>query len=51
VWLVDLTLDRVEVYRAAEGPRYRERLVLERGQRLRPGAFPELTLTVEDLIG
>jgi Uma2 family endonuclease len=51
VWLVDLTLDRVEVYRAPDRGRYRERSVITRGQRLTPGAFPELTLTVEDLIG
>ncbi|MGH7390044.1 MAG: Uma2 family endonuclease [Candidatus Rokuibacteriota bacterium] len=51
VWLMDLTQDRVAVYRAVRGARYRERSVVEHGQRLAPGAFPELTLTVEDLIG
>jgi Uma2 family endonuclease len=51
VWLVDLTTDRVEVYRYAEGARYRERTVIERGCVIAPAAFPDLTVTLADLIG
>ncbi len=32
-------------------PGGRERSVISRGQRLAPGAFPDLALTVGDLIG
>lgn len=51
VWLIDLGAERVEVYRepAAEG--YREVRVLARGQGIRPQAFPDLTLSVDDLLG
>jgi Uma2 family endonuclease len=51
VWLVDLTTDQVERYLIPEGDRYRDITVVERRQRLTPLAFPEVTVTVEDLIG
>jgi Uma2 family endonuclease len=51
VWLVDLTTDRVERYHAPHGDRYRDATVAARGQRLTPLAFPDVTVTVEDLIG
>jgi len=51
VWLVDLTTDRVEVYHAGQGSRYGDATVAERGQRLTPLAFSDVTVAVEDLIG
>jgi Uma2 family endonuclease len=51
VWLVDLTTDRVERYLVPEGDRYRDITVVERGQRLTPLAFPDATVTVDDLVG
>jgi Uma2 family endonuclease len=50
-WILDLTADRVEVYRAPTAKGYRQVATFARGQRLTPEAFPDLTLTVEDLLG
>lgn len=51
VWLVDLSTERVEVYREPAAQGYREIRALVRGQGLGPQAFPDLTLSVEDLLG
>ena len=51
VWLVDLTTDRVEVYHTPQGNRYGDATVIERGQRLAPLAFSDVTVAVEDLVG
>jgi Uma2 family endonuclease len=51
VWLVDLTTDRVEVHREPADEGYRQMLALARGQPLRPVAFPDLALTVDDFLG
>lgn len=50
-WLLDLTAHRVEVYRQPTPDGYREALTLHRGLPLAPGAFPDLVLTVDDLLG
>src|SRR3989442_8827547 len=50
-WLLDLTADRVEVYRAPTADGYQQLVRLERGQWVAPGAFADLTVTVEDLLG
>ena len=50
-WLLDLTADRVEVYRAPAADGYQQVVRFERGQRLTPEAFPDLMVTVEDLLG
>jgi Uma2 family endonuclease len=50
-WLLDLTADRVEVYRAPVADRYQHVVRLERGQRVAPLAFADLIVTVEDLLG
>src|SRR5262245_40846179 len=42
VWLLDLTTERVEVFRAASGGRYGDVMRLERGATLAPLAFPDL---------
>src|SRR5207247_268717 len=49
VWLVDLINDRVEVYHTPQGNRYGDATVIERGQRLAPLAFSDVTVAVEDL--
>jgi Uma2 family endonuclease len=50
-WLLDLTADRVEVYRAPTADGYQQVVRFERGQRLTPEAFPDLMVTVENLLG
>ena len=50
-WLLDLTTDRVEVFRQPTPAGYRESQTLERNERLAPRAFPDLSLTVDDLLG
>jgi Uma2 family endonuclease len=50
-WILDLTADRVEVYRAPTADRYQQVVQFERGQRLSPEAFPDLTIHVADLLG
>ena len=50
-WLLDLTTDRIEVFRQSTLARYREAETLERNERLAPQAFPDLSLTVADLLG
>jgi Uma2 family endonuclease len=50
-WLLDLTADRVEVYRAPTLRGYQDVVRLERGQEVAPLAFADLILTVEDLLG
>jgi Uma2 family endonuclease len=51
VWLLDLTTDRVDVFRQPTIDGYRQTVTLERSDRLTPEAFPDLLLTVADLIG
>jgi Uma2 family endonuclease len=50
-WLLDLTADRVEIYRAPVADGYQHVVRLERGQRVAPLAFADLIVTVEDLLG
>jgi Uma2 family endonuclease len=51
VWLLDLTTDRVEVFRQPTGAGYREATTVERNSTLTPRAFADLSLTVADLLG
>jgi len=51
VWLLDLTAEGVEVFRAPSPGRYSDVTRLGRGARLAPLAFPDLSLVVDDLIG
>jgi len=51
VWLLDLTTDRVEVFRRPAVAGYREAETFERHDRLTPQAFPDLSLTGADLLG
>ena len=50
-WLVDLSRDRVEVHQEPGPDGYRRVEVRERGGRLVPGAFPDLSFTVDQLLG
>lgn len=51
VWLLDLSRDRVEVYRQPTPDGYREILSLSRGQSVAPLEFPDLILLVDELLG
>jgi len=50
-WLLDLGTDRIEVFRRPTAAGYGETETLGRGERLAPRAFPDLSLTVDDLLG
>ena len=51
MWLLDLTIEHVEVFRARSVGRYRDVARLERGTSLTPLVFPDLPLVVDDLLG
>jgi Uma2 family endonuclease len=51
VWLVDVTVGRMEVYRAPVGGRYTETQTYEHGASAGIAAFPEVTLAVDDVLG
>jgi Uma2 family endonuclease len=51
VWLVDLEADHIEVYRQPAPEGYRQVLRLQRGERLAPQSFPDLELSVDDILG
>jgi len=51
VWLVDLTTGQLEVYREPTAERYRAVEILQRGRSVTPIAFPDVAVTVEDLLG
>lgn len=50
-WLVDLSTDRVEVCRQPTPDGYRDVRARGRGQPLTIEAFPDLALTVQDILG
>ncbi len=51
VWLIDLNGERVEVYRQPSGDVYTVIQIGLRGQKVAPGAFPDLELGVDDILG
>jgi Uma2 family endonuclease len=51
VWLVDLASEQVMVHRAPTEGRYADVRTLGRGDRLAPQAFPDLELSVADVLG
>ena len=51
VWLVDLAGEAVEVYRAPAATGYRDARRLVRGDRVAPGAFPDASLAVDEVLG
>lgn len=50
-WLVDAGTDTIEVYRNPSAAGYADTQVLRRGDRVAPQAFPDVTVTVDDLLG
>ena len=51
VWLADLNADSLGVYRLPTASGYGDARVLRRGERVIPQAFPDLPLTVDELLG
>lgn len=51
VWLLDLTLDRLEVFGDPASEGYRDVRRLGRGERVAPAALPELELSVKEVLG
>lgn len=51
VWLVDLPGDTVEVCRQPQGDQYVHRVIHRRGESLAPAAFPDIALTVDEILG
>jgi Uma2 family endonuclease len=50
-WLLDVNAERIEAYRAPTPEGYRDVRVLRRGESVTPEAFPDLTFSVDALIG
>ena len=48
---MDLTTERIEVYREPAGEGYRDVQILQRGQSVTPEAFADLTVAVGDVLG
>jgi hypothetical protein len=51
VWLVNLPLDTIEVFRRPSPQGYQEALTVRCGEHVSPGAFPELKFAVADILG
>jgi Uma2 family endonuclease len=51
LWLVDLSTERVEVYRKPAPHGYQESRTVGRGQHLAPQALPDLALSVDAVLG
>ena len=51
VWLVDLEAEGIELYRQPSAEGYRESRQARRGEALSPGAFSDLTLTADEILG
>jgi Uma2 family endonuclease len=51
VWIADLNGECIWVYRDPSGSGYGTTLVLRRGDRIAPAAFPDLELAVDDILG
>jgi Uma2 family endonuclease len=51
VWIVNRQADAVEVFRASSSGAYREQDMRRRGQHVAPSAFPDLRLSVDDVLG
>ncbi|MBI2217787.1 MAG: Uma2 family endonuclease [Candidatus Rokubacteria bacterium] len=50
-WLVNLAADRIEVYRDPQDGDYRHATIVGREDRLAPAAFPDVVLSVADILG
>jgi Uma2 family endonuclease len=50
-WLIDLEEERIEVYRSPSPEGYQEVRIVERGESLYLQAFPDMALTVDEIMG
>ena len=50
-WLLDMVADRLEVHRHPTPDGYQDVRPFQRGESVAPQAFPDLVLTVDDLLG
>ena len=50
-WIVDLTQNRIEVYRAPQGTEYKQVETFDVGQSITPLALPDLSLKVAEVFG
>jgi Uma2 family endonuclease len=50
-WIEDVKGDCIHVFRSPSGDRYRDVFTARRGETIAPLAFPELTLSLDDLLG
>jgi Uma2 family endonuclease len=50
-WIIDLEEDRIEVYRSPSPDGYLEVAMVERGESLHMQAFPDVVLTVDEILG
>ncbi len=51
VWIIDLEGDMVEVHGTPSAGSYQVAQRVRRGQQVSPGAFPQVVLTVDELLG
>ena len=51
VWIVNRDADAVEVYRSPSREGYREQDRRRRGEEVAPAAFPDIRLSVGDILG
>lgn len=50
-WLVDLNRKMIEIYTMPSEEGYRNKTIINQGQTVSPLAFPELKITVDEIIG
>jgi len=50
-WIVNLGTDVIEIYRGPGNDGYRDASTVGRGGQVAPGAFPDLRLTADDILG
>ncbi len=50
-WLLDVSTERLEVHRLPTPDGYQDIRYFHRGQSVAPQAFPDVILTVDDLLG
>ena len=51
VWVVDLTAERIEVYRSPGSEGYRQSRIVSGDERLAPEALPQLALSARQILG
>ena len=51
VWVVDLTSERIEVYRSPGPEGYRQTRIVEAHEHLAPEAFPHVSLSAREILG